>query len=302
MKHLRQLDLNLLVIFEALISECHVSRAAERLHLSQSATSHALGRLRELLDDPLLVRTGQGLQATPRAAQMLPQVRQALSLVEQSLSPSQFNPATDQRHFTLACNDYFETVLFPNWMSQLQQQAPGISVDIEVISESSYQQALASGELDLIIEMNSERTLSAELIRHPWFSEPQVCLCNEQQAIDSSLTLEQYLALPQVLFFDSLGDSSSAVDNWLLQQGKQRHAISRTTNYLAGARLAANSNAIITLPEQMAKLFCQWLPLKTLAPPSGLPAVKLSIVQHALYASDPAIGWLLEQLMSLHKQ
>ena len=106
MKPLRQFDLNLLLIFEALITESHVSRAAEKVFLSQSAMSHALNRLRDQLDDPLLVRTEGGLKPTPRALSMLPQVRQALQLIEHSLTPPQpFAAATSDRTFSGSLDD-----------------------------------------------------------------------------------------------------------------------------------------------------------------------------------------------------
>ncbi|WP_315979882.1 LysR family transcriptional regulator [Aliamphritea spongicola] len=125
MQALRQFDLNLLIIFEALISECHVSRAAEKVFLSQSAMSHALNRLREYCDDPLLVRTANGLQATPRALEMLPEVRRALQLIDRTLAkPEPFDAERSNRVFTIACTDYFEAVIFPGLFAQLQQTAP----------------------------------------------------------------------------------------------------------------------------------------------------------------------------------
>jgi len=130
--NLRQFDLNLLIIFEALVSECHVSRAADKVFLSQSAMSHALNRLREQLGDPILVRTEQGLQPTPRARAMAPQVRSALQLLQQSITPiDTFDAATAKRTFTIASTDYFEAVIFPELLSYLLTIAPILKLKLK---------------------------------------------------------------------------------------------------------------------------------------------------------------------------
>ena len=106
-------DLNLLRVFEALVSESHVTRASERLFLSQSATSHALNRLREQLNDPILIRCGSGLQPTPRALSMLADVRDILRRVDNTLNqPTEFDPTTSERHFTLAVTDFLKLLCF----------------------------------------------------------------------------------------------------------------------------------------------------------------------------------------------
>ena len=116
MKPLRQFDLNLLIIFEALISECHVSRAAEKVFLSQSAMSHALNRLRQYLNDPLLVRTENGLQPTPRALEMLPEIRKALQLIERTLEPTElFVASTSQRSSALPAPIILSQLFFLIW-------------------------------------------------------------------------------------------------------------------------------------------------------------------------------------------
>ncbi|BBI54137.1 hypothetical protein HORIV_65580 [Vreelandella olivaria] len=118
MRSLRHFDLNLLLVFEALMRERHVTRAAETLHLSQPALSHALKRLREALDDPLLVRTENGMQPTPRALALLPVVQQALGQLREGLAPpAMFLPGKSKRRFTLATTDYFEEVMYPPFLA-----------------------------------------------------------------------------------------------------------------------------------------------------------------------------------------
>ena len=298
MSALRQFDLNLLIIFEALISECHVSRAAEKVFLSQSAMSHALNRLRTQLDDPLLVKTENGLTPTPRALAMLPDVRQALSLVERTISPAEsFQASLSDRTFRIASTDFFETVVFPEWFSQLQLSAPNVRVEIDLISEESALLRLEKGEIDLIVGMDKEQKLPSHLIVQDWLTEKQVCLASIQnQNAKGSLSLDAYLALPHIRFFDLEGKTDSNVDRWLADQTLERNHIASTTNYMAAARIVANTEAIITLPYHMAKLFTQMMPVSIVTPPDGLPAIDMTLVQHPLYAKDSGIIWLKQVL------
>lgn len=298
MKSLRQFDLNLLLMLEALLTECHVSRAAERMFLSQSAMSHALSRLRQQLDDPLLVRTGNGLKPTPRAALMLPNIRQAIRIIERSLAPLEaFNHADSKHCFTIACTDYFEAVTLPPLMQQLQQIAPGIRIEIEMISLSDCTERLENREIDLIVGLDRSQTVDPLLISRPWQQEPLVCLAADQnKQIQGPLSVEQYCQLKHVLFTDLTGVSSNQIDHWLESLQLKRKDIARTVNYMAGARIVAATDAIMTLPREMARLFTEMLPVMLVGPPTGIPQIEMVTLHHPLYSNDPALEWLLEQL------
>ena len=303
MKPLRQFDLNLLLIFEALITESHVSRAAEKVFLSQSAMSHALNRLRDQLDDPLLVRTEGGLKPTPRALSMLPQVRHALQLIEHSLTPPRpFAAATSDRTFRIAATDYFETVVFPGWFSALQQRAPNLVVEIDLINADAAYKRLEDGTIDLIVGLDVTQTPPSRLMVAPWMKEQQVCVAGiNNTKIGDAVTLDQYLQQAHLVFFDLENQSRNAIDNWLDTLGHQRNHLSRVTNYTAGALITAKTDAIMTLPYQMAQLFCELLPLRMVQPPTGIPEVEMTIVQHPLFADDPAIQWLKEEIQACGK-
>ena len=298
MKSLRQFDLNLLVLLEALLTECHVSRAAERMFLSQSAMSHALNRLREQLDDPLLVRTGKGLQPTPRAQALLPEIRAVLRRIERSLAPEKaFDAASSQRAFVIACTDYFEAVVFPQMMAHFQQIAPGISVEARMIDEDTFQSDMESGEVDLVVGMDSSEAVPDSLCVEPWISEAQICLLAEDN--DPRLTrleLADYIQRPHVVFSDLAGSNSNAIDHWLEQHHLARRSIARTVNYMAAAKIVAQSPAIMTLPYQMGRLFQQMLPVRLAEPPAGLPAVQMTQIHHPLYAREPGRLWLRQQV------
>lgn len=300
--NLRQFDLNLLIIFEALISECHVSRAADKVFLSQSAMSHALNRLREQLNDPILVRTETGLQPTPRAKALAPKVRNALQLLQQSLLPlDDFDAAHSDRTFTIASTDYFEAVIFPDLLSHLLTIAPNIKVEIEMISEESTQTRLANGEVDLVVGLNAQQPLPSHLTISPWLDETQMCLvANDHPHVKDSLTLKQYVKLPHVVFMDVSQDGQSknidAVDLWLADKQYSRQHMARTVNYMAAARIVEKTHAVMTLPFHMAQLFSQMLNLRMVKPPKGIPPINMTLVQHPLYSEEPSVSWLAKHI------
>lgn len=298
MKSLRQFDLNLLLLLEALLTECHVSRAAERMFLSQSAMSHALNRLRQQLDDPLLIRSGNGLKPTPRASSMLPEIRQAIRMIEHSLNPPEpFNPTRSERCFTIASTDYFEAITLPPLMKTLQQRAPGIRIQIEMIRKDGNLKQLENHEIDLITGLDSHQRVDPQLISRPWHTEPLACLVAEGNTqVDQQLTLPQYCQLKHVVFSDLAGVASDQIDQWLAQQQLARTFIARTINYMAGARIVAATEAIMTLPRQMALLFADMLPVRLITPPEGMPGIEMVTLHHPLYSNDPGLKWLLDLL------
>jgi len=298
MKPLRQFDLNLLITLEALLSECHVSRAADKVFLSQSAMSHALNRLRQQLDDPLLVRTANGLQPTPRAAAMLPEIRSALQLVERTLSPPEtFVPKNSERSFKIACTDYFEAVVLPALVSHLQHAAPSISIEVEMITEASTRHLLENRKIDLIVGIDRNLPVPTHLIQQHWVSESQICLAGTSNTkIGNQIDLQQYIQLTHVVFSDLAGETSNAIDVWLKSQQLQRKHSARTVNYMAAARIVAMTDAIITLPLHMAKLFNEMLPVRLVTPPAGIPEVAMTTIHHPLFSNDPPLLWLLDQI------
>ena len=298
MNSLRTFDLNLLLIFEALISECHVSRAAQKVFLSQSAMSHALNRLRDQLDDPLLVRTEKGLQPTQKALAMLPQVRSALELIERTIQPEQdFNPATSDRTFHIACTDYFEAVILPSFVQHIQKVAPEVKVEVQMITEDGSKDPLEQRKADIVIGLDATQTLPSHLISEPWLSEDVVCLCsNSHPTYKNKLTQKEYENASHVVFSDVTSDTSNRIDHWLEKKGKRRQHIARTMNYTAAAKIVTKTDSIMTLPHHMALMFTDMLPVKILQPPKNIPNIEMNMVTHPLFNTDPAIVWLKQVL------
>ena len=301
---LNHFDLNLLQVFEALVSEAHVSRAAERLCLSQSATSHALNRLRTQLNDPVLVRCGNGLQPTPRALAMLPEVRDILKRLEHTLlQPLAFDPASSERTFRLAVTDYFEAVVLPDMMPALAQEAPGIVIELQMIGPQASLAGLESGATDLVVGLDASASLPAHLIRQHWLREHPACLAgNAFDGIPARLGLDDYLQLPHVVMLDQTDSSTSGVDRWLAAQQQSRRHCAQMINYFAAARYICGKRALLTLPARMARLLSQSLPVRVIDGPDGLPSWDMSLVLHPLHAQDPGIAWLSERIHAAARQ
>ncbi|MEH6577029.1 MAG: LysR family transcriptional regulator [Amphritea sp.] len=295
---LRKFDLNLLLVFEALITECHVTRAAKKLYLSQPAVSHALNRMRNELDDSLLIKTEKGMRPTPRALKMLPQVQQILKLIENTLAPPvRFDPEVSERKFVIATTDYFELMLYPLLLAEVRKLAPAIRFEIELITDEVLHSGLDTRQVDLVVGLEATHEIPKGLVKKTLFKENLVCLASRNNRnIGDSLTLASFTEQPHVAFIDLAGYRPNVVDLWLEQRQLSRRTVSRNLSYTAAARIVALSDAIITLPCRMAELFSEIFPLRIVTPPKGLAEVEITMIHHPLYARDPAIAWLMEQI------
>nr|WP_298141581.1 LysR family transcriptional regulator [uncultured Pseudomonas sp.] len=290
-------DLNLLRIFDALMREHNVSRAAERLALSQPAVSNALGRLRELLDDPLLVRVGRSMQPTPRALALEAPIRAALQLVEQSLSGAEvFDPSSSHQHFSIAVTDYVELICMPRLVQQLSELAPGIRLDIHHLGSTLPAEALDKGELDLVV--GRFETLPTRFARRHWMSETlQLALRRGHPQVAGELDLQTFLRLRHLWVHG--GQTRGMVDQWLGEQGLSREIIYTTPNYLQAAHIVASSELAAVLPSQLARYFAALLPLQLFDLPFELGPFHLSIVSLAQRQRDAALQWLIERIVAL---
>ena len=290
-------DLNLLRVFDALMREQHVSRAAERLALSQPAVSNALNRLRELLDDPLLVRVGRSMQPTPRALALEAPIRAALQQIEQSLMAGvAFDPASSQQRFNIAVTDYVELICMPRLVERLSRQAPGIRIDIRHLSPSLPAEALDKGELDLVLGRFEETP--ARFARRHWMSETlQLALRRDHPQAAGKLDLETFLKLRHLWVHG--GQTRGMVDQWLGEQGLSREILYTTPNYLQAAHIVASSELAAVLPRQLARHFAALLPLQLFDLPFHLGPFHLEVVSLAQRQRDAALQWLIEQIIAI---
>lgn len=289
--HLGGIDLNLLVALDALLAERSVTRAALRIGLSQSAMSHALARIRELLGDAVLVRTAEGMVPTARAERIGPAVRRALAEISSALAgDAPFDPATSRRTFTLAAADYAQMALLPPLLARLAKIAPGVDLWVKSVPED-LGIALA-GDVDLVITPARSRDTAAGIAHERLFDERFVCVVRRgHPAAKKRMTLDRFVALPHALVAP-MGTRASFVDDALAALGKQRRIACAVPHFLVAPHLIASSDMVLTLGERVARSFAAQLDLVLLTPPLELGGITVSQIWHERSAGDPGHAWL----------
>jgi DNA-binding transcriptional LysR family regulator len=288
---LSSIDMNLLVVLEALLSERHVTRAAARLGLSQSATSHALGRLRELYGDPLLVRSGGSFSLTPRAVALLPGLARALAELRSTIrGEPAFSPSSARRVFTLGTPDYGQAVLLPRLLPLLEREAPGI--DLTIVNATNLSDRLDEGQVDLALQPSG--SIASHLRSRELFMESFVCMVRKRHpTVGSKLTLSQYLELRHVLVAPQ-GEPGSVVDSELAKRGKRRRVALRVPGFLIVPVIVGKSDFINTGPARLAERLAALHPVRLLPPPLPIPRFGLAMAWHPRLDNDPAHLWLRE--------
>jgi DNA-binding transcriptional LysR family regulator len=299
--NLQTIDLNLLLVFEALMDERNVTRAAKRVGLSQPAMSNALARLRRTFDDPLLVRTSDGMLPTPRAQALIVPVRAALAQLRGALEERPaFDPAASQRIFHLLSNDYVELLLLPQVSAELQRQAQEVKLHVYRPRHLFHPPTAIdlADSFDLALGFFPDAlTLEEEIRSTVLWEERNVCLARaEHPAIGGALTLQQYVAAQHVaVFYKSQG--AGLIDTLLEQQGWARRVALLVPHFASTPFIVAASDLIATVPERLAHHFVD-LPLQVLPAPLEMPPFRLTLLWHERFDHDPAHAWLRELLLS----
>lgn len=289
---LSSVDLNLLVVLRALLTERHVTRAAKRVGLSQSATSHALSRLRELYGDPLLVRSGRTLSLTPRAQQLLPALERGLTDLTTTLDGEPaFEAGTARRSFALGMADYMQAVMLGPLLAALEERAP--LVDLTFTNPANLDELVSSGHLDLGLQVTS-RHPGAALSSQRLFDDDFVCLVRENHPkIGKKLTLEAYLAARHVVIAPT-GTSGSLVDSELAERGLSRRVALRVSNFLVAPIVVAETDYVSTIPRRLGMRLAERYGLRALPPPIPLPSFGFLLIWHPRLDHEPAQRWLRE--------
>lgn len=297
---LHQIDLNLLLAFDALMTSRHVTRAAEQLFISQPAMSHALNRLREQFADPLLVKTPQGMQPTARALRLHAGIQQALKLIEQQIEDvEEFDPATSNRRFVISTTDYVECVLIPPLIRHLQQIAPQIRIEIQILRDELPETELANGDIDLVLGFDEYMQVPRYLKRETWYQEPLAGLVrNTHQQISEPLSLPDLIQMAHV-FHSPLGTTDSMVDRYLASHGLQRKISVNSQSYLSAAAIVSQTDHILVLPKKVASMLAGNWPLRIVNLPEDMPCYHLNCVWHPAQGEHPALVWLRQQMQAL---
>lgn len=296
----RRLDLNLLVALDVLLEEGSVSRAAQRLNLGQSATSAALGRLREHFQDPLLVPVGRGLELTALARQLAPKVREVLSLAGEVVETSTaFDPARCDRRFTLVASDYVAATLLPAVSRELARQAPAASLvlrdlplprDGDVVAE-----ALEYRRSDLVIV--PQRRINPRYPHEALLSDELCCIvCAAHPAHEEALSLAAYCAAGHVVREFTDGQNLSLDTQHLREIGIERRVAVAVQSFALMAEFVVGTSRIATLFRRQAESLARRYPLRVLPAPMEFPAAAQVLQWHPQQAFDPALAWLRQVL------
>ncbi|MEZ4297796.1 MAG: LysR family transcriptional regulator [Polyangiaceae bacterium] len=284
------MNLNLLAALDALLAEGSVTRAAQRMGVTQSAMSHSLRQLRELLGDPLLVRGPLGMTPTPRGEALREPVRRGLLELSRALAGRAFEPEKATRTFTISAGDFFTVLLLPPLLSILQREAPGIDVSVRPAAGARDADLMEAGEIDAAVAVVLPER--ATLRRTRLFTEGFACVVREgHPEVGEALSLEAYVRLPHALISPG-GSGPSFVDEALARLGKSRRIALRVPYFLAAPPIIARSDLLLTAPRRMVEPFAGSLPLRLLEPPLETPSFSVHLAWHERDDADPAHQWL----------
>jgi DNA-binding transcriptional LysR family regulator len=286
-----RIDLNLLVVFDALIAERHATRAAARIGLTQPAVSHALNRLRALFGDPLFVRSARGLTPTPAALDAAPAIRSILEQVEGVFVGSRaFDPATSTRPFAIGLSDYAAAVFLPPLTARLQREAPGLSLVVRNTRHGIGLSMLEDGAVEIIVGNFPDPPfqMREELL----YEEDFVCAGRrDHPALADTLDLERYLSLHH-LHVSTRGDPHGTVDALLAERGSKRKITITIGHFLMAAVLTDASDLIATEPRRLFSSLAGRIDLQIFPPPVAIPPFRVVQSWHARHEADAGHRWL----------
>lgn len=297
--NLNKVDLNLFVVFDAIYTEANLTRAGQIIGITQPAVSNALARLRESFNDPLFVRTAQGMVPTPMAQNIISPVRSALALLRVSVQESRtFNPLQANKTFRISMTDLTEAVVLPPLFQRLRKQAPSVVVESFLSHRRETTSDLAAGRLDFAIDapLNTDPQ-----VRHVKLMEDRyVCAMRPAHPLagQPSVSLDEYLGLTHI-HISTRRNGLGQVDLALGKMGLQRKITLRSQHYLMASNVLQHTDMVMTVPERFARrhaLHFVALPL------NELPSVETHLYWHESTEQDPANRWMRELLIELCEQ
>ena len=302
------LDLNLLRVFDAVMIEQNLTRAADKLAMTQPAVSNALKRLRYSLNDELLIRTAYGVKPTPRAEALWPVIRQALSTLESALAPGAFDVSQAAVTFRMAMADATAALWMPTLMRAIQSEAPGVKVRMMPLTTREPRPMLLRGDIDIAVgffpgvvaQLTGGQAAGNSAIRHErLYTGHYVCVMRKDHPLaHSKLTVDDYCNANHLLVSFS-GRAHGLIDEILAASGRERRILLTVNQFFTAGRVVANSDLITVLPRHLISatgmtdaLICKELPFET-------PEVHVDMLWHERDGRNPAHKWLRDNLVNM---
>lgn len=291
-------DLNLLVVFDAIFREKNLTRAGQRLSLSQPAISHALNRLRSSFDDPLFVRHGYQMEPTPLAEELKTNIRHILELAERTLEDKgSFDPVRSTRTFNIGIQDYPMMIVLPRLLENLHRDSPNIGIRTFHLNIENRKVALEDGKLDLVIGVKQD--FGSNIYQQFLFRDREVCIVRKDHPdIAESLSLEQYLH-GEFIGFSFSDVEQSRIDKTLKELGYRRNVRVTVENESSIPQLVSQSDFLANIASLVAQQFLPWLPIKSFPLPIPNDEFELFQYWHVRHQKDPAHSWLRQMIRSI---
>lgn len=294
---LRRLDLNLLVVFDAVVGERSVSRAADRLALTQPAVSHALARLRQACGDDIVVKQGRTMVPTPKAVALQQEVRAILVRAQRVFAMSSvFDPARSRRHFHVGCSDHAAITVLEPVLGQLLVAAPHVRIQLMHVGRTHAADMIRSGALDLALGVlnSADDAIAVRTLREV----PYVCVARTgHPAFRRGLTLERYLAAEHLQVLVQSG-SFGAIDQTVGHLGHERNIRLVAAHFEAAMRLLPSTDLLLTVPRDIVDRHAD-KGLSTRNVPFALEPFRHQIAMSRSAVDDPGTAWLIEALCAV---
>jgi DNA-binding transcriptional LysR family regulator len=296
MRNLSAVDLNLLVAFDALLSERNVTRAAQRIGLSQPALSKALNRLRDIFDDPLFERRDGLMQPTPQAVKLSQPVRRALDEIQSALAPRDFDASRVQATVTLGLVDYYEVLLLPALLRELGSRAPGIDLVVKPTDRLRVFEQFAKNEIDFAVVPIPESV--TDLHADALMIEEAVTLMAAGNKLARDFTLERFAAAGHLIVALE-GQGVGRIDSLLAARGLKRRIALRLPHFASVPFIIGGSDLVTTMPRGLGTLLAAAAKIVCLPPPLPVPPVTVHLVWHPRNAASPLHRWMRETIQAV---
>lgn len=295
---IRSVDLNLLVVFDAMHHHRHVTKAGEALRLSQPAMSAALSRLRTLFNDPLFVRTGAEMLPTPKAQALSASIRQVVNTIETDiLQPTTFEPMGSERTFTLVTPDIAEVNFLPKILAELARTAPHINLKTLAMPREAASQALSSSAAEMAIGYFPDLQ-KAGFFQQKLITSTHVCLVKKKHpTIGEKITLQQFVQASHAVVKPD--GREHVFEKFLQQKGIQRRVVVELSHFMSLLPIVETSHLVATVPKDLADFFVKHGDVRYVDTPMKPPTIEVHLFWHQRFQKDPAHIWLRQVIYKL---